>query len=587
MMEPSDERLEAIAGRYFGLTGDDARDLLRALHTRQLRGGEWLMRQGDPAEALYFLARGRLQVWLDTAGESPDVPRRMLGEIAPGESVGELGLLTGSPRSASVRAIRDSVVLELDRTAFERFAVSHPTLVVQLAGSIARRLEGATSRAPAVTRHLSTIAIVPMDDGPWVDDLCARLFAGLSERGPTAVFHAEPAAWQEHGQAHGLDEQERRHRFVLYRADAAATPWTKVCLRQADIILVLADSTAPASQRPWERELLEGDSAPVARQVLVLCHPSGEIHGTRAWLDEREPDFHLHVRATKPDDVSRIVRVLAGEAVGLVLGAGAARGFAQVGVYRALVEAGIPIDWVGGTSIGGIMAAAIALDRRPDDVTAQVREAFVGGKPFGDLTVPVMSLLRGRRMERLLKAQLDMQIEDLPIPYFCVSSMLDGTRTNVHERGSLIDALRASAALPGMLPPVVVDGRLAIDGSVINSLPVDVMKEKLVGKVIAVDLSSRRDYLVDYEELPSPWAVLRGRLLPFTRRHRVPGLASTLLKATEIGTMARTKELCKQADLLLQPPVGGFSMTEVKAFDRIVQVGYEHTQERLAETGFK
>ena len=587
--EHRDERLEEIAGRYFGLTGDDARDLLRALQTRQLHGGEWLMRQGDPADALYFLVRGRLQVWHEANGDATEPARRLLGEIAPGESVGELGLLTGSPRSASVRAIRDSVVLELDRAAFERFAVSHPTLVVQLAGSIARRLEGATSRTPAVTRHLNTIAIVPLDEGRWVDDLCARLFAGLSERGPTAVLHAAPPAAQEqgHGQEHAMDEQERRHRFVLYRADAAATPWTKLCLRQADIILLLADATTPASQRPWERELLKGDSAPVARQVLVLRHPTDEIQGTRAWLEGREPSFHLHVRANKPGDVSRIVRVLAGEAVGLVLGAGAARGFAEVGVYRALVEAGIPVDWVGGTSIGGIMAAAIALDRSPDEVTERVREAFVAGRPFNDLTIPVISLLRGRRMERLLKAQLDMQIEDLPIPYFCVSSMLDGTRTNVHERGALIDALRASAALPGMLPPVVVDGRLAIDGSVINSLPVDVMKEKLVGKVIAVDLSSRRDYLVDYDTLPSPWAVLRGRLLPFARRHRVPGLASTLLKATEIGTMARTKELCKQADLLLQPPVGGFSMTEVRGFDRIVQVGYEHTRERLAETGFK
>jgi NTE family protein len=134
---------------------------------------------------------------------------------------------------------------------------------------------------------------------------------------------------------------------------------------------------------------------------------------------------------------------------------------------------------------------------------------------------------------------------------------------------------------------MVVDGRLAIDGSVINSLPVDVMREKLVGKVIAVDLSSRRDYLVDYDELPSPWAVLLGRLLPFAKKRRVPGLASTLLKATEIGTMAKTKELCNQADLLLQPPVGGFSMTEVRAFDQIVQAGYDHTRARLAETGFK
>jgi predicted acylesterase/phospholipase RssA/CRP-like cAMP-binding protein len=586
MTQPSDDRLEEIAGRYFGLSGSDARDLIGALQHRNLRGGEWLMRQGEPADALCFLVRGRLQVWIESQEPDATQPgRRLLGEVAPGESVGELGLLTGSPRSASVRAIRDSVVLELHRDAFERFAVSHPTLVVELAGGIAKRLESASARTPPMTRKLGTIAIVPLDEGPAVGDFCDRLVTGLSARGPTTLVRGEPAG----GADHWMDELERRHRHVVYRADSAATAWSKLCMRQADIILLLADATRTAAQRPWERELLHGTSAPVARQVLVLCHPppTSEIRGTHDWLAGREPDFHLHVRADRPNDMTRIVRILAGEAVGLVLGAGAARGFAELGVYRALVEAGIPIDWVGGTSIGSIMAAVIALDRGPQDAIQRVREAFVGGKPFNDLTVPVMSLLRGRRMQRLLKAQLDMRIEDLPTPYFCVSSMLDGTRTNVHERGSLLDAIRASAALPGMLPPMVIDGRLAIDGSVINSLPVDVMKEKLVGKIIAVDLSSRRDYLVEYDELPSPWAVLRGRLLPFAKRHRVPGLASTMLKATEIGTMARTKELCKQADLLLQPPVGGFSMTEVRGFDRIVAAGYDHTQERLAETGFE
>jgi len=585
MANHNDERLAEIAGRYFGLSGADAHELLEALHTRHLRGGEWLMRQGQAADALYFLVRGRLQVWREADDGSVEPSRRLLGEIAPGESVGELGLLTGSPRSASVRAIRDSLLVELDRAAFERFALTHPALVVQLAGSIARRLESATSRAPAVTRQLGTIAIVPLDEGPVVDDFCAQLFAGLAAHGAAAVFHAEPAS----SHAHWMDEQEQRHRFVLYRADAAATPWTKLCLRQADIILLLADAMQPPTRRPWEQKVLRGDSALVARQVLVLCHPAAtsEIRHTREWLEEREPDFHFHVRADRPADIARIVRVLAGEAVGLVLGAGAARGFAEIGVYRALVEAGVPVDWVGGTSIGGIMAAAIAIDRGPDYVTETVRQAFVAGKPFSDFTVPIISLLRGRRMQRLVKAHLDVQIEDLPIPYFCVSSMLDGTRINVHERGPLINAIHATAALPGMLPPAVIDGRLAIDGSVVNGLPVDVMREKLVGKVIAVDLASRRDYLVDYNELPSPWAVLRGRLLPFLQKHRVPGLASTLLKATEIGTMARTRELSQQADLLLQPPVGGFGMTEVRAFDRIVQAGYDHAKARLAETGFK
>lgn len=585
MTTASSERLDEIAGRYFGLVGDAARDLLSALTTKTIRGGEWLMRQGECADALYVLVRGRLQVWIDTEEDGAPPGGRLIGEVAPGESVGELGLLTGSPRSASIRAIRDSVVLELDRTTFERFAVSHPTLVVQLASGIAKRLEGATARTPAVTRKLGTIAIVPLDEDPSVDDFCERVVAGLSQRGSTALLRGVPTGASDHW----MDEQERRHRFVVYRAEAAAGPWTELCLRQADIILLLADSRRTASRRAWETEVLHGKAAPVARQVLLLCHPSdaGEIHDTRQWLVDREPDFHFHVRGERPDDLARIVRVLAGEAVGLVLGAGAARGFAELGAYRALVEAGIPIDWVGGTSIGGIMAAVIALDHGPNEATQRVRQAFVAGKPFNDLTIPVMSLLRGRRMQRLLKAQLDIQIEDLPIPYFCVSSMLDGTRINVHERGSLIGALCASAALPGMLPPAVIDGRLAIDGSVVNSLPVDVMKEKLVGKIIAVDLSSRRDYLVDYDDLPSPWAVLRGRLLPFAKKHRVPGLASTMLKATEIGTMERTKELCKQADLLLQPPVGGFSMTDVRAFDRIVQAGYDHTRQRLAESGFE
>jgi len=184
-------------------------------------------------------------------------------------------------------------------------------------------------------------------------------------------------------------------------------------------------------------------------------------------------------------------------------------------------------------------------------------------------------------MERLLRKHLDLMIEDLPLPFFCVSCHLDNGAMRVHDRGYVPDALRASAAIPGIIPPAVVDQRLAIDGAVINNLPVDIMQHKPVGTIIAVDLSADSVVKVDYPTLPSPWAVLRGRYLPFAPRYRVPGLSTVLLKATELGTLAHVREQARKADLLLQPQVRQFGMTEVRSFDRIVQAGYEHAMEQL------
>ncbi len=202
---------------------------------------------------------------------------------------------------------------------------------------------------------------------------------------------------------------------------------------------------------------------------------------------------------------------------------------------------------------------------------------------MSDYTLPNISLLRGARLKRLLREHLPGDIEDLPLPFFCLSSVLDSGAEHIHERGPVWKAVRASASLPGLYAPAVVNRRLVIDGAVLNNLPVDVMKRKLVGRVIAVDVSSQKRREVDFEQAPSPWAVLRGRLFPFARSYRLPGLMSQLLKAMEIGAMAKARALGREADLLLTPPVDRFGMTEVKAFDRLVEVGYEYAREPLAE----
>jgi NTE family protein len=151
----------------------------------------------------------------------------------------------------------------------------------------------------------------------------------------------------------------------------------------------------------------------------------------------------------------------------------------------------------------------------------------------------------------------------------------------LHESGNLSSALRAGAALPGVIPPAVVDKRLHIDGAVLNSLPVDIMLQKPVGDIIAVDLSSHKSYEVDYPSIPSPWAILAGRLLPFMQKYRVPSLATTILKATEIGTQQQVQESGKRATLLLQPPVRQFGLTDVSTFDQIVETGYQYARTAL------
>ena len=598
MQDNSHDQVLDTIERYFGIRETDAEELVEALDSVDVAGGDWLFRQGDLADALYFLVRGRLQVWVAPEIRRGETDAKLLGEITPGESVGEIGLLTGGVRTAGIRAIRDSRLLRMDRQAFEHFAGRHPNLVMQLAGGVARRLTERTRPGSSTSRNLGTVALVPLSHGPWFPGFCERLTADLGKRVSTLCLSAgnlgrygapvdalNPGDDIPDALRRWLDRCESEHRLLIYVADAGDTAWSRLAIRQADMILLLADASDEPAPSHWETRLLDSEGATTARRALILRHPARDavITGTARWLDARDTEFHLHLRGDSEAETGRIVRLLMGNSVGLVLGGGAARGFAEVGAYRAMHEAGVPVDWIGGTSIGGIIGAAIALDEGPDYVIENSRKAFVEGKPFGDYTLPLVSLIKGRRMERLTRHHLRGNIEDLPIPFFCVSALLDTGELRVEERGPIWRALRATAALPGLMPPAVMDQRLVVDGSVVNNLPIDIMRSKPVGRVVAVDVTTRRTYQVDYDELPSSWSVFGSRVVPWRKRHRVPGVISVLMKSAEIGTAARVREMAASADLLIRPPVSGFSLTDVNSFDRIVAAGYDHAREQFSK----
>ncbi len=592
-----DKRTREIIERYFDIPASQQHELGDVLQQVRLEGGEWLFRQGETADSFYILVRGRLQVWLEASGRQPLPEPRLIGRVTPGDSVGELALLTRGTRSAGIRAVRDSSLIRISRDSFQQLTLSHPSLLMKLAERAATLAQKSPQPGAGATRNLSTISILPLNDTPAQREFCRQLAEHFSHHGTIRWLDrsslAESGAPVTELPTRGLMPEslvnwiqhlEDTTRLLVFHCESAASQWTRFCLRQSDLVVMVAGANEDSACRDWEHQLGLHQSDGTARRMLVLLQPGAadEIRDTARWFQGRQLDFHLHARDGNQRDIERIGRVLLGEATGLVLGAGASRGFAHLGVIKALEAVGRPIDWIGGSSIGAIMATPTAMGLTADQGIRVMRKAFIRGKPFSDFTIPLVSLLSGGRMQRLLREHADVQIEDLPIPFFCISSRLDDGTVNIHDRGSMARALQATASMPGILPPTVIDGRLAIDGAVLNGLPVDVMWQQAVGEVIAVSLASHGAMEVDYADTPSAWAVLRRRWNPMSKPYRVPAMMTVVLKATELATLASVRAQGERASLLLEPDVKRFGLTEVRAFDDILQAGFEEAEAALA-----
>ncbi|BDG02880.1 patatin-like phospholipase family protein [Anaeromyxobacter oryzae] len=562
----------------------------------RVRGGERLFRQGEPGDSMYVVVSGRL-VALRERGSSG---HRVVGEIRPGESVGEMGLLARQPRSATVQASRDSVVVRISEEAFRQIVAEHPRLVASIARLMARRSTELVGATPARQRARS-IAIVPLRRSVRCADFVESLRRAMGRRGPTlvvdrarvdAVLSANGASRAKGDDARSLvlsrwlDEQELRHDALLHVTDELDDPWTAQCLRHADVILMLA----PAGESPEpgrdERLLARGDGdAEGARRELVLVHPRGvrSPAGTERWIAPRAVARHHHVRSRDDDDFRRLARHLAGEAIGLVLGGGAARGFAHLGVVRALREAGIPIDGVGGSSQGAIVGATVALDWDDDEIERAHREGFTRRNPIGDYAlIPHLALVRGKRLDTALQRWFGTRdVADTWRPFFCMSANLTRARPEAHRSGPLWRALRASVSLPGVLPPVVMDGDLHVDGGLLDNLPVEPMRRSGVGRIIAVDLTVGNERRMTGGELPSAFESLKRRLLSGGRADS-PGLGSILVRSMMLPSTQRSQEVASSVDLFLEPKPADIGFVEWKALDRGIELGYRYAKRELA-----
>lgn len=589
--------LTQIFGRVEDAFVDAAIPLLEWI---ELSGGETLMKEGDPADGVYFVISGRLRAYVES-----EEGTRPIGEIARGETVGEMGVLTREPRSASVVAIRDTVLAHATLDSFNELWRRHPQLPIHMARIVIERLKRSSER-PRV-RKPSTVCLLgitkDVDLHAFADDLVRELdrwgVATVETRARIdARFGAGAAETTQrdsdtyHRVATWLDDVEFWNEFVLLVADDGDTEWTRRCLRHADEVLLVGRAAEPSEILPIERALCMSDSAVTgARQTLVLLHDPETKHPVESerWLDRRPVDAHFHLREKDSRDTARLARIISGNAIGLVLSGGGARGFAHLGVYKALEEAGVAIDYVGGTSIGGVMAAYISFDLNAQKLIDCARRAFARN-PTGDLNfIPFVSLIQGRRLKNTIAGAVvdavgrDADVVDSWRTLYCVAANYSSAREMVITRGAVDRAVRASVSIPVALPPVVWEGELLVDGGVFNNFPTDVMAAMGARRIIGVDLARRSSRRYDFDEVPSGWQLLADRFRSRRRRrYKVPTLGALLMGTTILYSESRRERSRQSTDIYFNPDLARVGLLDWKAFDRIVDIGYQHAKEVLA-----
>ncbi|XP_059619061.1 neuropathy target esterase sws isoform X2 [Phlebotomus argentipes] len=598
-----------------------------------LESGRAVFRQDEPSDSTYIVLSGRVRAVSTHANGKKEI----VGEYGKGDLVGLVEMITDTTRTTTAMAVRDSELAKLPQGLFNAIKLRHPMVVTQLFGLLSHRLLGSVqgrhslamgpqSVEPNPINHrYSTVAIVPVNENVPLSAFTYELYHSLSAIGPTLRLTSDVVrktlganildSANEYRLTSWLAQQEDRNQIAIYQCDNIVSPWTQRCWRQADVILIVGVGDHGPGVGSMEREI---DRLMLRTQKeLVILHPDNSTTkptNTVQWLNMRSwvmkhhhiqckkrmftrksqyriTELYNKVLQTEPNlhsDFSRLARWLTGNSVGLVLGGGGARGAAHVGMLKAIQEAGIPIDMVGGVSIGALMGALWCSEKNITTVTQKAREwskkMTQWGHQLMDLTYPITSMFSGRDFNKTIRDTFgDIYIEDLWIPYFTLTTDITASCARVHTHGCLWRYCRASMSVAGIFPPFCdyTDGHLLLDGCYVNNVPADVLRAQGAAHIIAIDVGSQDETnLTDYGDYLSGWWLIYKKFNPFTTPVKVPNLPDIQSRLAYVSCVRQLEEV-KSSDYCeyIRPPIDQYKTLAFGQFDHIKDVGYAHGKE--------
>ncbi|XP_032624284.1 patatin-like phospholipase domain-containing protein 6 isoform X9 [Chelonoidis abingdonii] len=566
-----------------------------AIDWMAVEAGRALYRQGDKSDCTYIVLNGRLRSVIQKGNGK----KELVGEYGRGDLIGVVEALTRQPRATTVHAVRDTELAKLPEGTLNNIKRRYPQVVTRLIHLLSQKILGnlqqlcgpftgsslgvaSSSELTNPASNLSTVAVLPVCDDVPMAAFTLELEHALNAIGPTLLLTSDIIrarlgasaldSIQEYRLSGWLAQQEDIHRIVLYQTDCTLTPWTVRCIRQADCILIVGLGDQEPTLGKLE-QMLENTAVRALKQLILLHREDGPSPSrTVEWLNMRSwCSGHLHIKcprrvfsrrspnklremymkvfekdADRHSDFSRLARVLTGNSIALVLGGGGARGCSHIGVIKAMEEAGIPIDLIGGTSIGSFIGALYAEERSAVRTKQRAREwAKSMNSVFEtvlDLTYPITSMFSGSAFNTSInKVFQDKQIEDLWLPYFNVTTDITASAMRVHK-----DA--------------------------------DIARNMGAKTVVAIDVGSQDETdLCNYGDSLSGWWLLWKRLNPWAQKVKVPDMAEIQSRLAYVSCV-RQLEVVKSSSYCeyIRPPIDRFKTMDFGKFDEIYDVGYQH-----------
>lgn len=561
-------------------------ELADIMQITAIAGGEALYQQGHDSDSLAIVISGRLSAQLQQNGK-----KIKLGEISSGRCVGELGLILHQPRGADVVALRDSTVATLNRTHFERILSENP---IAFNRAITRRVYEFSQNNKDKSSGIGStnFTVVPAANDVNVTAFSEMLHQCLTQHAKTHYFSAKAGLSFHNEQgasirsSHQFSDLEQSNQYLLLETEHSVTPcpWNQLAIRQADHIVVVANSDTSAEQLQLDTHTQAAIARSEAIISVVVLH---EVTQKQAKVDT---NWHRHfdierlypIRLGLPSDIERLTRFLIGKAIGVVLGGGGARGLAHIGVLQALEESNIPIDMVCGNSMGALIGAQYANGTASKDLVESTTQFIKGGERP---TLPFFSLLAGKRIKRGLQNLFGaVEIDSLWRPYFAVSCNLSHANIYTHDTGCLWQAVLASNSPAGILPPVLKNGEFLVDAALLDNVPVKAMRKKIgLGTLIAVDVDVLDELKIEQSiKSLSPWSVIYQYFVK-RKRNKLPTIMDLLHRSGHLGGLAHRDASIAMADHYLQPPISNFGLMAYGKGQDIAQAGYHYTKQRIPE----
>lgn len=573
------------------LDSDQRNYILKLMKRRKVNRGDSLIVEGEPSDALYILLYGAFEV-------RPHGSPSPTAQLRAGEIIGEIGFFAGTPRTATVKAIRDSMVLEFNRESYEKVVQNAHSIQEAMLIALARRLNTTISKlAPREKPFLPrTIAVVQGGNNPTPDIFFKRLKSALDAAGAFTVDR--DTIEKRFGELipdsddvrHWLNMLEWENSLLVYIADPDLTDWTRKCLHQADQVVIVVQGEAPEDAlNSLESFICELHPTPARRLVRLHDKRSSVVSGTSAWLDRMDVHLHHHLSLEDGEDFSTLVRFFTGKAVGFVAGGGGAFGPAHLGIYKAFQECKIKFDIFIGTSVGAAISAGLAMRLTPDRINEGINDIFIVSRSFKRPTLPKYALLDHKAFDEALARNYgaEVQIEDCWHPFLAVTTNLSGQKIELIKSGPVWKAVRASAAIPGILPPLFTDdGMMLVDGGVMDNAPLAPLKAFKEGPNLIVHFGrkEKQHFQCRYEDIPGRWELISSLLNPLKRRRlpRAPGAASVLMRS--IMAHQRYELPAEADDIVLQPPqFPGSSFINFDRHNEVYLASYEWAKDLVNE----